>query len=181
MNMLLYEIEKVKILLENDETEIVSYAIGPIKKKHYMFICYEKEKNVYLKSSEYDSEELVRFTQEFTQNDMTMPESLEKVIMEDAFIDAYKRKFVRAIEMQNSALMGLTEQVANININYPKTKYNGLDGFSLDCYTPKWGKALHLWCYSKDEYLQPVIDLANYLLDFKEVDAGYRFRLLENF
>ena len=65
MNMLLYEIEKVKILLENDETEIVSYAIGPIKRKQYKFICFEKEKNVYLKSSEYDSEEQVRFIQEF--------------------------------------------------------------------------------------------------------------------
>lgn len=109
-----------------------------------MFICYEKERNVYLKSSEYDSEELVGFIQEFSQNDMTMCELLEKVIMEDAFVDAYKRKFVRAIEMKNSVLMGLIEQVYNININYPKTKYNGLDGFSLDCYTPKWGKALHL-------------------------------------
>lgn len=48
------------------------------------------------------------------------------------FIDAYKRKFVRAIEMQNSALMFLTKQVANININYPKAKYNSFDGFSLD-------------------------------------------------
>lgn len=178
--MLIYSIEEVKILLESDETEIVSYAIGPIKKKHYMFLCYEKEKNVYLKSSEYDSEELVGFIQEFSQNDMTMSESLVKVIMEDAFIDVYKRKFVRAIEMKNSALMGLTEQVANININYPKTKYNGLDGFSLDCYTPKWDKGLHLWCHSVDKHLQPVIDLANYLLDFKGVDAGYRFRLLEN-
>ena len=178
--MLIYGIEELKILLENDETEIVSYAIGPIKKKRYMFICYEKEKNVYLKSSEYDSEELVRFIQEFSQNDMTMFESLEKVIMEDTFIDAYKRKFVRVIEIKNSVLKGLTEQVDNININYPKTKHNGLDGFSLDCYTPKWGKELHLWCCSKDEYFKPVIDLANYLLDFKEVDAGYRFRLVKN-
>ena len=178
--MLIYSIEEVKILLESDETEIVSYAIGSIKKKQYMFICYEKEKNVYLKSSEYDSEELVGFIQEFSQNDMTKSEALEKVIMEDAFIDAYKRKFVRAIEMENSVLKGLTEQVDNISINYPKTKYNGLDGFSLDCYTPKWDKRLHLWCHSVDKYFQPVIDLANYLLDFKGVDAGYRFRLVKN-
>ena len=34
--MLIYSIEEVKNLLESDETEIVSYAIGPIKKKHYM-------------------------------------------------------------------------------------------------------------------------------------------------
>ena len=109
-----------------------------------------------------------------------MPESLEKVIMEDAFIDAYKRKFVRAIEMQNSALMGLKEQVSNININYPKAKYNGFDGFSLDCYTPKWDKVLHLWCHNVDKHFQLVIDLVNYLLDFREVDARYSFRLLEN-
>lgn len=178
--MLIYSIEEVKILLESDETEIISYAIGPIKKKHYMFICYEKERNVYLKSSEYDSEELVGFIQGFSQNDMTMCELLEKVIMEDAFIDAYKRKFVRVIEMKNGVLMGLTEQVDNININYPKTKYNGLDGFSLDCYTPKWDRGLHLWCHSVDKHFQPVIDLANYLLDFKEVDARYRFRLVKD-
>ena len=42
--MLIYGIEELKILLESDETEIVSYDIGPIKKKQYMFICYEKEK-----------------------------------------------------------------------------------------------------------------------------------------
>lgn len=48
-----------------------------------MFICYEKERNVYLKSSEYDSEELVGFIQGFSQNDMTMCELLEKVIIED--------------------------------------------------------------------------------------------------
>lgn len=61
MNVLLYEIEKVKILLENDETEIISYAVGPIKKKHYMFICYEKDGGLYMKSSEYDAKELIGF------------------------------------------------------------------------------------------------------------------------
>lgn len=87
---------------------------------------------------------------------------------------------MHAIEMENSVLKGLTEQVDNISINYPKTKYNGLGGFSLDCYTPKWNKGLHLLRHSVDKYFQPVIDLANYLLDFKGVDAGYRFRLVKD-
>ena len=178
--MLIYSIEEVKILLESDETEIISYAIGPIKRKHYMFICYEKERNVYLKSSEYDAEELVGFIQGFSRNDMTMFESIEKDIMEDTFIDAYKKRFAHTIEIKDCAFMTMIKQAINVNANSPKTKYNGLDGFSLDCYTPKWGKALHLWCCSKDEYFKPVIDLANYLLDFKEVDAGYRFRLVKN-
>lgn len=174
--MFIYDIKDINLLLERDETEIISCIIGPIKRKQYMFICYEKDGNPYLKFSEYSHKELFEFGREFYK--MSMPVSLEKVIKEDSFIEAYKRKFVRVAEIKNSTFVGLLKQVSNVDIDAWKRNIKGLDGFSLDCYMPIWDKNLCMWCVIADEYFRPVVDLANFLLDFMMVDLEYRFRII---
>ena len=173
--MFIYDIKDINLFLESDETEIISYIIAPINRKNYMFICYKKAGSLYLKNSECSDKEFIEFGREFYKNGR--PTSLEKAIREDSFIDAYKRKFVYVTEIKNGTLVGLLEQVSNVDIDSWKGQQMGLDGFSLDCYMPAWDKKLHMWCDIADEYFLPVVDLANFLLDFLKVDMEYRFRI----
>lgn len=179
--MFLYDIDKVNLLLEDGEKEIISYTIEPIDRKRYMFIFYEKGSCLYLKNSEYLPMELIEFMKGFAEKEMTLPDFLKKVAMQKTFIEAYKEKFLCTIKINEPYLIMMIEKAANLDINHLTAKSYGLNGFSMDCYAPRWGRILELGNYSKDKYFQPVIDLANWLLDMKGADPRYRFAILKKY
>lgn len=175
-HILLYNPDDLKIFLDTDCNEIVSFVIGPIHKLYYEFICYEIYGTIKLLYSEISIEKMLDFAKSYCLPNTTFDELRTKINKEPLFVETYKKGLMKNVEVSYLKEMILT--VNEFRTNGNKIKNFGFDGLSMDCKIFRSNEFFHIKDYSDGEGYKPVIELANILLEKVGVDSNERFIII---
>lgn len=176
--MLFYKIEDMKLFIESECKGVVSFIIGPIMKKYYELICYVKNEEFRLLYAENDIKNLVEFLKLYSPKPIPFSEFCEKTSKEKEFIEAYKNKFMKDIDI--SFLKEQILSVGSFRSNGKKIENaKGLDGFWMDCNVFNTNEVFEMRCVAYSKEYQEIIDLANSLLDYLGVVKTCRFIIID--
>lgn len=175
--MLIYSVEDMKLFVDDCE-EIVSFIIGPINKKHYEIICYVKNNEFRMLYSENDIKGLLDFINSHYPKNIPFSEMKEKICKESNFVNAYKNRFMKDVDV--SLLKEKILSVKDFKSNGKEYKScKGLDGFSMDCNIFSTNETFDIYILSYGRDYQEIIDLANSLLDYIGAERTDRFIIVD--
>lgn len=177
-NMLLYNADDMKMFIDSNCEEIISFVIGPIHKEYYEILCYSENEEFRLLYSKNNIEKMIEFAKNYCSNKTTFEEFQTKICKLPGVVAAYKNKFMIEADISN-----LQEQLLLIK-NF---KSNGihvkncrvLDGFSMKCKLFATNEGFHIKDFSRSKEYQAIVDLANRILDFIRVDSDHRFVIVD--
>lgn len=176
-NVLLYNADDMKMFIDSNCEEIISFVIGPIHKQYYEIICYTKNKDFRLLYSKNNTEKMLEFAKSYCSNKTTFDDFYTKTSKSIRFVKAYKNKFMTEIDIST-----LKEQLLlakEFKSNDKEIKNWGLDGFSMDCKIFKTNEVFRIKQFSESKEYQVIIELANRILEHLGVESDNRFVIID--
>ena len=165
-------VEKMSKYITNEsESSVISLKISPIEKMDCVcFIIYDSDKLCFLYGI-HGPQEYVDFAREVVPA-VTNFECLEN---SKEFIQSYRTRFLKKIEIEDTATMKLVNVACNADWSETKRDIQGFDGFSLFAHNHKTNQNSDFWCIYHTDANTPIANLANCFLDIINVDSHYRF------
>ena len=175
--MLLYNADDMKMFIDSNCEEIISFVIGPIHKKYYEIICYTKNKEFRLLYSENSTEKMLEFAKTYCSNKTTFEDFYTKISKSPRFVKEYKNKFMTEINI--STLKEQLLSAREFKCNDQEIKNRGLDGFFMDCKIFKTNAAFRIKDFSESKEYRIIIELANSILELLGVERDNRFVIID--
>lgn len=176
--MFLYNEDDMKMFIDSNCEAIISFVIGPIHKKYYEIICYEKNKKFWILYAKSDIKMMLDFAKNYCTNKTTFQEFHTEICKEPRFVESYKNKFM--IEVDVSILKEQLLEIKNFKSNGKQVKNCGvLDGFSMVCKIFATNEAFHIKDFSKSKEYQAIIELTNRILEYLRIESDQRFVIID--
>lgn len=175
--MLLYNADDMKMFIDGNCEEIISFVIGPIHKEYYEIICYTEDKGFRLLYAKNNIEKMLEFAKNYCSNKTTFEEFHTKTCKLPGFVAAYKNKFMTEIDISD-----LKEQLLSVKefkSNGKKIRNWGLDGFAMECKIFKTNEVFYIKDFSDGMSFKAIIKLANMILEHLKVESNERFVIVD--
>lgn len=173
--------KSLDFIIDKKENCIMKFLITPIHKHTYIFYLFEDNNIYYLKYINYDVCEHFNLMKETaTKSNINKNTSFNDFLniyyKNQLYQNEIKTNYLKIIkELDQKFIVDKISKIKKLDfISHDRPTIYGLDGFSVDAQIFEYDFWSHDYC--TESYYSVVIELANYMLDYVDVDKNFRFK-----